>query len=254
MKDATALAYVNMYGILGALENLCALDTQAKSILAELKKPVALCLSVKNGPCCTFAFTQSTCTLQEGSQGCTCKMSFASPEKFNAFISDSKPGLPTKNPLAVLSFLTGPFTKLTNRLSAVLQPKPEQLANRAFFELNTLITLYTVAGAVSALANHDPISKESARYTVDGEVSLGIKNGAAVTLWVKDHQFSTLKKPAENPRAIMEFASIDLAHGLFAGEVSTVNEMCKGTIRLSGMISMLDNINRILDRVSVYLG
>ena len=53
---------------------------------------------------------------------------------------------------------------------------------------------------------------------------------------------------------VMEFADLDLAAGLFAGNVSTINEMCKGTIRLSGMISMLDNVNRILDRVSVYLG
>ena len=131
--------------------------------------------------------------------------------------------------------------------------KPEQLKDPDFFKLNTLITLYTVAGAVSALANNDPISKESARYTVDGEVSLGIKGGASVTILVKDHRFTTLKQPAENPRAVMEFASLELAHGLFAGEVSTVNEMCKGNIRLAGVLSMVDNINRILDRVSLYL-
>ena len=41
--------------------------------------------------------------------------------------------------------------------------------------------------------------------------------------------------------------------GLFAGKVSTIDEMCRGNIRLSGMISMVDNINRILDRVSLYL-
>ena len=51
----------------------------------------------------------------------------------------------------------------------------------------------------------------------------------------------------------MEFASIDLANGLFNGNVSTINEMCKGNIRLAGVLSMVDNINRILDRVSLYL-
>jgi hypothetical protein len=71
---------------------------------------------------------------------------------------------------------------------------------------------------------------------------------------VKDKHFTTIKQRCEKPRAIMEFADLDLAAGLFAGNVSTINEMCKGTIRLSGMISMLDNVNRILDRVSVYLG
>ena len=77
---------------------------------------------------------------------------------------------------------------------------------------------------------------------------------AAVTLVVKDHHFTTVKARSEKPRAIMEFADLDLAAGLFAGKVSTINEMCKGTIYLRGMISMLDNVNRILDRVSVYLG
>lgn len=39
MKDTRAMAYVNMYGVLGALENLCALDAVAREILAALKRP-----------------------------------------------------------------------------------------------------------------------------------------------------------------------------------------------------------------------
>ena len=44
-----------------------------------------------------------------------------------------------------------------------------------------------------------------------------------------------------------------LARDLFDGKVNAVT--CVGTsqVRLSGMISQLDNINRILDRVSLYL-
>lgn len=254
MTEAKAMAYVNMYGVLGALENLCAMDTQAKQILAGLKKPVALCLSVKDGPCRTFRFSREGCTATDGETGCTCRMNFASPDKFNTFINESRPGMPGKNPIRVLTFLLGPFTKLTDRLTELLRPTEEALKDRAFFEESTILTLYTIAGAISALANHDSISRISADYTVDGEISLGIKDSAKVTILVKDSHFTTIKAPAQNPRAIMEFATIDLAHELFAGQASTINEMCKGTIYLRGMISMLDNINRILDRVSVYLG
>lgn len=254
MTETNAMAYVNMYGVLGALENLCAIDEQAKQILAGLKKPVALCLNVKNGPCRTFRFSREGCVITDGEEGCTCRMNFASPDKFNTFINESKPGMPGKNPIQVLTFLLGPFTKLTNRLTELLRPTEEALADRAFFEESTILTLYTIAGAISALANHDSISRISADYTVDGEISLGIKDSAKVTILVKDSHFTTIKAPAQNPRAIMEFATIDLAHELFAGQASTINEMCKGTIYLRGMISMLDNINRILDRVSVYLG
>ena len=191
--------------------------------------------------------------MTEGSEGRTCKMRFASPEKFNDLIDHSKPGLPVKGAVQLLSFLLGPFTKLTNRLTELLRPSEEAMRERAFFEESTVLTMYTVAGAISALANNDPISKLSASYTVDGDVSLGIKDVVKLTIRVKDHHFTTIKQPSEKPRVIMEFADIDLAHGLFTGTASTLDEMCRGTIYLSGMISMADNLNRILDRVSLYL-
>ena len=46
MIESKAMAYVNMFGVLGALENLCVMDKPAKKILAGLKKPVSLCFSV----------------------------------------------------------------------------------------------------------------------------------------------------------------------------------------------------------------
>lgn len=254
MIETKAMAYVNMYGVLGTLENLCVMDDTAKTILQELKKPVSLCFSVKDGPCCTFHFTKDGCRMTEGDAGCSCKMSFASCAAFNKLIDSSTPGIPAKNPVQVLTFLLGPFTKLTDRLNEVLRPSEEAMQDRAFFEKSTTLTLYTIAGAISALANNDSISRISAEYTVDGEISLGIKDVAYVTVVVKDHKFRTVKSRAQNPRAIMEFADLDLAAGLFAGKVSTINEMCRGTIYLRGMINMLDNVNRILDRVSVYLG
>ena len=96
MKDTRAMAYVNMYGVLGALENLCALDAVAREILAALKRPVSLCFDVKDGPCCTFHFSREGCRMEEGRANCTCRMRFSSPEAFNALIDRSKPGLPVK--------------------------------------------------------------------------------------------------------------------------------------------------------------
>ena len=253
MQDARALSYVNLYGVLAALEDLCRLDKKAKAIVRKLDKPVSLCFSVKNGPTATLHFSKEGCRFAEGSEGCTCKMSFASPEAFNNLIDHSKPGIPTKNPVQVLSFLLGPFTKLTDRLNEVLRPTAEAMKNPAFFELNTLLTFYTIAGSVSALANEDEISRVSASNTVDGIARLGIKGKAVASIVVKDNRFVTVKKALSSPRAIMEFSDVQLANSLFNDTASTINELCKGNIRMSGMISMLDNINRILDRVSVYL-
>ncbi len=253
MIEQKALSYVNMYGVLAALENLCEIDEKARGILRGLKKPVSLCFKVKDGPCCTYRFDQNGCRMTEGEEGCNCRMSFSSPEKFNALINESKPGLPSKGIVKTLAFLLGPFTQLTDRLNEVLRPSEEDMKNREFFEENTILTMYVVGGAIAALANNDSISRISAAHTPDGEVQLGIKGRAYVTLSIKDNKFMLKKEKSENPRAVMEFSDIDLAAGLFAGNVSTINEMCKGNIYLSGMLSMVDNINRILDRVSVYL-
>ena len=159
-----------------------------------------------------------------------------------------------KGAVQVLSFLLGPFTKLTNRLTKLLMPSEADLKDRAFFEESTVLTFYTIAGAISALANTDSVSKQSALYTVDGDVSMGIKDVCYATIRVNNHTFRTIKEKAQSPRAVMEFATIDLANGLFNGTASTMAELCAGHIYMAGMISMVDNINRVLDRVAVYLG
>ncbi len=253
MKEPKAMAYANMYGVLGTLENLCEIDSVAKEILKSLKKDVALCFEVTNGPCCTFHFSKDGCKMTEGSDGCTCKMNFSSPEKFNNLIDNAKPGMPSKGMVQVLSFLMGPFTKLTDRLTKLLRPSDEDLKDEAFLEESTILTFYTIAGAISALANTDSIANYTASYTVDGVVSMGIKDKVYASIVVKDHKFKTIKERPENPRAIMEFSTIELAHGLFNGTVSTIAEVCSGNIYMAGMISMVDNLNRILDRVSLYL-
>ncbi|MBQ9227494.1 MAG: hypothetical protein IJ168_01580 [Eubacterium sp.] len=254
MKEARAMAFVNAYGVLRTLENLCDTVDEAKAVCQSLTKPVALCFDVTDGPCVTYHFSADGCRFSEGDYGCTCKMKFASPEKFNALIDDTKPGIPVKNPIQLIQFLLGPFSKLTDILTKYLMPKEEDLKNRDFFETSTILTMYTIAGAICALANEDSISKGSASYIVDGDVQMGITDAVYVTLRCRDHKLELIKEKPDTPRAIMEFKTIDLAYGLFTGTASTMAELCAGNIYMAGMCNMLDNINRILDRVAVYLG
>ena len=254
MKEAKSMAFVNAYGVLRTLENLCDTVDEAKAVCQSLKKPVSLCFDVTDGPCVTYNFTKDGCKMTEGDYGCTCKMKFASPEKFNALIDDSKPGVPVKNIPQVLSFLMGPFTKLTDILTKYLMPSEEDVKNRDFFEKSTVLTMYTIGGAICALANNDSISKLSASYIPDGDIQMGITDACYVTLRARDHKLELVKEKPDTPRAIMEFKTIDLANALFNGTASTMAELCAGNIYMAGMINMIDNINRILDRVAVYLG
>lgn len=254
LKEAKSMAFVNAYGVLATLENLCDMVDEAKAVCRGLKKPVSLCFDVTDGPCVTYHFTQDGCKMTEGDYGCTCKMKFASPEKFNALIDDSKPGVPTKNIAQVLSFLMGPFTKLTNILTKYLMPSEEDLKDKEFFKKSTILTMYTIGGAICALGNTDSISKLSASYIPDGDIQMGITDACYVTIRARDHHLQLIKEKPDTPRAVMEFKTVELANALFNGTASTMAELCAGNIYMCGMINMIDNINRILGRVAVYLG
>ena len=85
MTDAKTLAYINMFAVLGSLENLCKLDEQAKNILSGTK-PVSIGFDVKDGPKATLNFEDGECLLTEGCSDCDIRLPFSSPEKFNGLI------------------------------------------------------------------------------------------------------------------------------------------------------------------------
>ena len=51
----------------------------------------------------------------------------------------------------------------------------------------------------------------------------------------------------------MVFDSLTTARDLFDGRINAIAAVGMGQVRISGMISQVDNINRILDRVAIYL-
>ena len=47
--DTKTMAYINLFGVLGTLENLCALDPNAGALLTN-KKPLSIGFEVKGAP------------------------------------------------------------------------------------------------------------------------------------------------------------------------------------------------------------
>lgn len=252
MTDSKTMAYINLYAVLGTLENLCELDEKAKEILAGLQKPVALAFEVKDGPSATITFSQKGCRMEDGVTACDIKIPVSSCEKFNDIIDGKATPVPTKG-ITKIGFLLKTFTALTDRLTELMRPTEEALKDPEFFKLSTILTFYTISVALSQIGNQDAIGQASASYMLDGDVKFAIKDGPCATLRVKDHRLVTIKNAPENPRAIMQFDSLELANDLFNGKVNALECVGKGTVEIRGMLSMVDNMNRILDRVALYL-
>ncbi len=253
MTDSRTLAYINMYAVLGTLENLCELDDKAKEIISGIEKPISVAFDVKNGPSATLTFSKNGCRMDDGvNADCDIKIPVANCEKFNGIIDGKVTPIPTKG-LTKVNFLLKTFTALTDRLTEVMRPSEEALKDADFFRLNTLCTFYTVAVALSQIGNQDAIGKFSASNIADGDIQIGITDTVYATIRVKNNHMITIKQASEKPRAIMEFCDLELANALFAGTVNSIDHVGNGNITIRGLISMVDNVNRILDRVALYL-
>ena len=92
---------------------------------------------------------------------------------------------------------------------------------------------------------------------VDGNILLKIGNlevdGLAMAVEAKDHTLTLLDKLPETAFSEMQFANYETARALFDGKINAVAAVGTGRVRIKGMISQIDNVNRILDRVSIYL-
>lgn len=251
MTDARTLAYINLYGILGALENLCELDEEA-SALANVKKPISIGIAVKGGPSATLTFKNGRCRMEQGTAKCDVLLPFSSCEKFNGLIDGTVTPIPSKG-FSKIGFLLKNFTKMTDILTSYLRPDPKDLEDEVFFEKSTKIMFYLIAVALSQIGNNDDIGMFSASNISDGIVEMSIKGSVAATIRVKDGHMVTIKQKPESFRAKMEFDSIKLARDLFDGKVNAVACIGEGTVKMFGLVSMLDNVNRILDRVGLYL-
>lgn len=251
MTDAKTLAYINLYGILGALENLCELDEEA-SQLAQVKKAVSVGIRVKGGPDATLTFKNGRCRMEQGTEKCDVLLPFSSCEKFNGLIDGTVTPIPSKG-FTKIGFLLNNFTKLTDILTKYLRPDPKDLEDEKFFETSTKIMFYLIAVAISQIGNNDEIGMFSANAIPDGIIEMGIKDSVAATIRVKDHHLVTIKQKPASYRSKMEFASIKIARDLFDGNINAVASIGDGSITMSGLVSMIDNVNRILDRVALYL-
>lgn len=251
MKDARTLAYINLFAILGALPHLCELDPTAAGLLKD--QSVSVGFSVKGGPEGTLFIGDGKCRMVSGTDRCQIKLPFFSCEKFNGLIDGTVTPIPSKG-FTKLGFLLGPFTKLTDRLNTYLRPEEAALEDEEFFRISTTLMFHVIAEAIAQIANNDPIGQFSASNIVDGTAKFSITGGPGAALCCRNHRMTAVHETPKDFRSYMEFESMRLARDLFDGRVNAIAAVGLGQVRIGGMISQIDNINRILDRVAVYLG
>ena len=250
MTDAKTLAYINLHAVLGSIPYLCELDEGARELIKNEK--VSLGFRVKGGPSGALCFADGKAWFAEECDSCNIILPFSSPEKFNGMIDGTVTPIPSKG-FTRIGFLLKRFMPLTDILSSYLRADEKALADPVFFEKSTLLMFRLIAHAIAQIGNNDPIGRASASYIVDGVIKLAIGDEHVIGIEAKDHVLRVLPEMPEKFSSYMRFEDINLARDLFDGRVNAVAAVGEGKVRIGGMISQVDNVNRILDRVALYL-
>ena len=248
--DERALAYINLFAVLGGLSELCRLDVEYGKLIERKNISIGIC--VKDGPEGTIRFENGVCSVTPGVDRCDIKLPFGSCKKFNGLIDGTVTPIPSKG-FTKVGFLLREFTKLTDKLTAYLRPAEGALEDPQFFEISTNIMFHLILDAIAQVGNEDRIGRASASYVVDGDVRIAIDGGPEGYLHVRDHRLTAVHEICEHPMSYMTFSTMKNARELFDGKVNAVECVGLGKVRIGGMISMVDNVNRMLDRVSMYL-
>ena len=250
MTDSKTLAYINLYAVLGSIPRLCELDERARELIKNEK--ISLGFRVKGGPSGALCFADGRAWFAEECDSCNIILPFSSPEKFNGMIDGTVTPIPSKG-FARLGFLLKKFMPLTDILSSYLRADEKALEDPVFFEKSTLLMFHLIANAIAQIGNVDMIGQASASYIVDGTIKLAIGDEHVLGIEAKDHVLRVLKEAPKSFSSFMRFEDIKLARDLFDGRVNAVAAVGEGKVRIGGMISQVDNVNRILDRVALYL-
>ncbi|MBR4062105.1 MAG: hypothetical protein IKK01_03480 [Clostridia bacterium] len=250
MTDSKTLAYINLYAVLGSIPRLCELDERARELIKNEK--ISLGFRVKGGPSGALCFADGRAWFAEECDSCNIILPFSSPEKFNGMIDGTVTPIPSKG-FARLGFLLKKFMPLTDILSSYLRADEKALEDPVFFEKSTLLMFHLIANAIAQIGNVDMIGQASASYIVDGTIKLAIGDDHVLGIEAKDHVLRVLKEAPKSFSSFMRFEDIKLARDLFDGRVNAVAAVGEGKVRIGGMISQVDNVNRILDRVALYL-
>ncbi|MBN2652912.1 MAG: hypothetical protein JXR63_11060 [Spirochaetales bacterium] len=250
MVNQSVKARCNMFGVLKNIEYLVVNDKECANLVAG--KKIAIQFNVKGGPSANLSFDNGKAEMKHGKHKSNISLFFKSPEHFNKMVDGEANPIPVKG-FTKIGFLTGPFTQLADKLGFYLKPTKELLANKDYFKANTEMTAYAAFHALCEIANYDPAGMSQAKQLHDGDLLVAVTNGPSITISVKSGKLTAKKSSCSNPRAILSFSSLEVAHKILNNELDTFTAMGLGDMSMRGFIPMVEHIDPILGMVANYL-
>lgn len=248
------LARIYLRAIIPLLEDISEFDSETQQIIKGWSKPIQFQLAGEDAAV-TLSFRQGKVfALRDKINKSRITLTFSNAETLNAIFQGRSKKSPRPNLTGLLHLKKLlQVDPLLKRIEYYMKPDEKLLEDHNSLEQCVRLTLYAMAFGVKEIGEHDPEMKPLAEHLPDGLVEIRVIDGPAVHITVKNGVFTPARGRAEKPSAYLEIADMETAWNMVQGTLDQYAAIGSGKIKIRGLIPLIDGINPILDRLSIYM-
>ena len=237
------------------LDALVANDSMAREILGDTR--AMLVFRVQRGPAITVHLGDGHVRVTPGAtEGAAVVLHFFNDRHLNASFAGRRGALPLLARGGWRIGLLARFTRLTNRLKAVMDGCPEIVASPEGQALHARLSLIAAGLALGPLARGDAPAQAALALAPPGLAMLTIKGAANATVWFY-HGSPKCEagwgQPPREPDVEISFVNSAVAFAALRGEIDTIAAIGAGSISVRGLIPLADGVNMAMERLGDYL-
>ncbi|SDU23187.1 hypothetical protein SAMN05444156_2749 [Verrucomicrobium sp. GAS474] len=248
-------ARLYLHAVLPCFVDLIAQDAAAREVVARWNARIVL--RIVDGPAATLTFRGgSVAHVPEALPGSDVTLLFLSAAHLNAFFAGNAAAVP----LPVwgawrIGLLTG-FSKVAERLEAVLEGEGDVLATAEGRRVHARLTLIAAGLGLRPLAEYDVLGQATLKGIPQGLAAFSIGGEADATVWFENRPGAWTagwSQPPRRPDVQITFADIDVAYAALRDEADTYAAVGLGQITVDGLVPLADGLNLVMERLRDYL-
>jgi hypothetical protein len=239
--------------VLPRLEELVKLDDEAQSIASQMRLKVRF--KVRKGPSEVVEISDGVVRTSSDPQAkADLGLLFVNCDQLNNLFMDKRAiPLPYKG-LTQLRQMRR-FSQLTEILTRYLKPAESDLKDPEFKKKHVEMALMAGLTGAAEVARYDRKMEKVVDRLPWGSVQFSVlPDGPYAFASVgKDKTISVGNGTVADPTANLDINGVEMAAGVLAGTVDTFAAVGREDLRATGLLSLIDELNALLDRVGFFL-
>jgi hypothetical protein len=247
------LANLHLHAVLPRLEELVKLDEEAHSIAKQLKLKVRF--KVWKGPSEVVEISDGVVrTSSDPRAKADLGLLFLNCDQLNNLFMDKR-AIPVPYKGLTQLWQMRHFSKLTELLTRYLKPTEADLKDPAFKKKHVEMALMTGLAGAAEVARYDRKMEKVVDRLPWGTVQFSVlPDGPHAFASVgRDKTITVGNGTVADPTANLDIDGVDMAAGVLAGTVDTFAAVGREDLRATGLLSLIDELNALLDRVGFFL-